>query len=267
MGNLLNKLLIMLNDNDLYSTNYHISKKLLLNFYLLQNMSINDVAKLCNVSKSKISKFIRLLDFENYNEFRAAAFFKENRYGFDLNYNQNIAEFIEKNGYKKYLDIIRDDILLVENLLNNFNIDELVNDLINFEKIAAFGLLFSEIGALDLQMKLAYNGKFIFTNLDDIKQDVFIKNSDEKTLIIIYSNSGEYLKKYQLSEFLDNKDYSKVKSKIVLITGNREMLNYKFIDNCILYEKKSNVQTHSIIFPLINDIIINRYRIKISKVN
>ena len=71
-------------------------------------------------------------------------------------------------------------------------------------------------------MKLAYNGKFLITNLDDVKQDTFIRRADEETLIIIYSNSGFYLKKYQLSEFQEEKDYSRTKAKIVLITGNED---------------------------------------------
>ena len=44
MGNLLNRLLIMLNDNDLDSTNYHIAMTLLMNFYLLSELSIGEVA-------------------------------------------------------------------------------------------------------------------------------------------------------------------------------------------------------------------------------
>lgn len=260
MGNLLNRLLIMLNDNDLYSTNYHIAMTLLMNFYILKDLSIGEVAKLCNVSKSTISKFIRTLNFEDYADFRASAFFKENRYGFSLNYNQNIAEYIEQNSYDSYLEFIQQDINSLKKNSNNLKLKELAKDLINYKKVAAFGLLFSEIGALDLQMKLAYNGKFIVTNLDDVKQDTFIHKADESTLIIIYSNSGSYLQKYQLSEFQEKKDYSKTKAKIVLITGNENMINHPTVDMCINFQHNSEIQTHSIIYPLINDQIVSEYR-------
>ena len=106
MGNLLNRLLIMLNDNDLYSTNYHIAMTLLMNFFSLYKLSIGEVADLCNVSKSTISKFIRILNFEDYADFKASALFKENRYGFNLNYNQNIAEYIEKYGYSSVQEAV-----------------------------------------------------------------------------------------------------------------------------------------------------------------
>ena len=260
MGNLLNRLLIMLNDNDLYSTNYHIAMTLLMNFYTLKDLSIGEVAKLCNVSKSTISKFIRTLNFEDYSDFRASAFFQENRYGFLLNYNQNIAEYIDKNGYNTYLENVQKDINTLQSEHNEMKIKELANDLIKYKKIAAFGLLFSEIGALDLQMKLAYNGKFIVTNLDDVKQDTFIRQADENTLIIIYSNSGSYLERYQLSEFQEEKDYSKIKAKIILITGNGDKATSLKVDNCISFQHNSEIQTHSVIYPLINDKIVNEYR-------
>lgn len=260
MGNLLNRLLIMLNDNDLYSTNYHIAMTLLMNFFSLYKLSIDEVADLCNVSKSTISKFIRILNFEDYADFKASALFKENRYGFNLNYNQNIAEYIERYGYSSYLECIQNDIKSLNEKENLERIEEFARDLIKYEKVAAFGLLFSEIGAMDLQMKLAYNGKFIITNLDDMKQDTFIRRADEKTLIIIYSNSGSYLKKYQLSEFQEEKDYSKIKAKIVLVTGNEEMKNDPSVDNCIVFHHTSEIQSHSILYPLINDRIVNIYR-------
>lgn len=260
MGNLLNRLLIMLNDSEMYSTDYHLAMTLLLNFYSLHELSIGEVANLCNVSKSTISKFIRRLNFEDYADFKASATFKENRYGFNLNYNQNIAEYIEKFGYESYLECIYKDIKSILTPKNTESIENLAKDLSEYKKVASFGLLFSEVGALDLQMKLAYNGKFILTNLDDVKQDTFIKKADENTLIIIYSNSGSYIQRYQLSEFQERKDYSKIRAKIVLITGNEKMEVHPAVDNVIIFKHNSEIQTHSIIYPLLNDKIVNEYR-------
>jgi len=260
MGILLNRLLIMLNDSDPKSTEYHIAFTLLMNFYSLYDMSINEVAELCNVSKSTISKFIRSINFEDYASFRAASTFKENKYGFSLNYNQNIAEYIEENGMDSYLEIIHKDIEECKKSIDMNKIDELAKDLIKYKKVASFGLLFSEIAALDLQTKLAYNGKFIITNLNDVKQDEFIHNAKEDTLIIIFSNSGSYMKRYQLSEFQITKNFLNTKSKIVLITSNKGMEKFENVDLCISFNHTSNIQTHSNIFQIINDYITLRYR-------
>lgn len=260
MGSLLNRLLIMLNDSEPDSTNYHIAMVLLTNFYGLADMSIGSVAKLCMVSKSTIFKFIRSIDYEDYADFKAAAPFRENKFGFDLNYNQNIAEYIEQQGFTQYIDVIQADILQMKESVEIDKIYELAQDLVRYKKVASFGLLFSEIGAMDLQMKLAYNGKFIITNLSDLKQENFISNADKDTLIIIYSNSGSYIQRYQLSEFKEPKDFSKIEAKIVLITSNAKMENHPGVDLCINFAHTSKVQTHSILYPLLNDIIIMKYR-------
>ncbi|MGC6174318.1 MurR/RpiR family transcriptional regulator [Lacrimispora sp. 38-1] len=260
MGILLNRLLIILNDSDLNSTDYHIAFTLLSNFYLINEMSIGAVADLCSVSKSTISKFIRKLHFEDYSEFRAAAPFVENRSGFNLNYNRNIAEYIEQNNIDSYIDCILDDISACKKNIDMDKVRELAGYLVSYRKVASFGLLFSELGAMDLQAKLAYNGKFIITNLNDVKQDDYINNAGDDSLIIIYSNSGSYIQQYMLSEFHTKKDYSKIKAKIVLITGNAKMENHPNVDLCISFTHNSIVQTHSVIYPLINDIIIMEYR-------
>lgn len=139
-------------------------------------------------------------------------------------------------------------------------VKELARYLVSYKKVASFGLLFSELGAMDLQSKLAYNGKFIITNLNDVKQDDYINNAGEDALIIIYSNSGSYIQQYMLSEFQPQKDYSKIKAKFVLITANPKMENHPDVDLCISFTHNSTVQTHSIIYPLIKDIIIMEYR-------
>jgi DNA-binding MurR/RpiR family transcriptional regulator len=260
MGILLNRLLIILNDSDLKSTDYHIAFTLLSNFYLINEMTIGEVADLCSVSKSTISKFIRKLHFEDYSDFKAAAPFVENRNGFKLNYNRNIAEYIEQNSIDSYIDSILDDVSSCKKNIDMEKVKELARYLVSYKNVASFGLLFSELGAMDLQAKLAYNGKFIITNLDDLKQDDYINNAGEDKLIIIYSNSGSYIQRYMLSEFQTKKDYSNIKAKIVLITGNAKMENHPDVDLCISFTHNSTVQTHSVIYPLINDMIIMEYR-------
>jgi DNA-binding MurR/RpiR family transcriptional regulator len=56
MGSLLNRLLIILNDSDPQSTEYYIALILLENYELIEALSIGEVANMCSVSKSAISK-------------------------------------------------------------------------------------------------------------------------------------------------------------------------------------------------------------------
>ena len=63
MGILYDRLLILLNESSSDSTFYHIALAMLQNMELLHSLAINEVADLCRVSKSTISKFIRALGY------------------------------------------------------------------------------------------------------------------------------------------------------------------------------------------------------------
>ena len=94
MGILLVRLIDVINEYSEDSTFYSIAYTMLLNFDNLQNLSINDVANLCHVSKSTISKFVRSLNFEDYSDFKAEAYFKENRF------NNSILQRMKSNNTK-----------------------------------------------------------------------------------------------------------------------------------------------------------------------
>ena len=262
MGELLNRLLIILNNGKEHSTYYHIANVLLCNFDSIKNMTISEVADLCFVSKSTISKFARYIGFEDFLEMKLASSYKSNKYSNNLNYNDNILSYMEEHTKEEYIDVIIDDLKLAKSSIDMSKIDKLVDNLIKYDKVAAFGLLYSESAAMDLQMKLAYNGKYIITYINDIEQNEFIKNAGKDTLIIIFTNSGDYIKKYQLvaTGNIDKNVFKQTKAKIVAITANKDIERYPYVSLCINYEHASNVQTHSILFQLITDFIAFRYR-------
>ena len=94
----------------------------------------------------------------------------------------------------------------------------------------------------------------------DIKLNEELKNNSEQGVVIIYSNSGNYLNKYQLSSFDEKKKYDYKNKKVILITANEMMVNHPDVDICLVYQHLSKLQTHSYIYPLINDLIVAEYR-------
>ena len=69
---LYNRLITALNEKKPDSTEFYIAKMMIWNLWELPRMSISDVAKMCAVSKSTISKFVRDIGFEDYLDFKAA---------------------------------------------------------------------------------------------------------------------------------------------------------------------------------------------------
>lgn len=258
MGILLNRILVVLIEEDLDSTNYHIAMIILERFSELDVITIGELSKLCNVSKSTISKFVRHIGFEDYQEFRDAIPNKEHS---EYSYNSNVMQYIESESIEKYKNAIITDINSLTKILSNNNIDRLANDLISYKKVAAFGLLYSETAAIDLQTKLAYNNKFIFTSINDVKQHEYIENANSDTLIIIFSHSGNYLMKHQMVDGEIHKSaFEKTKAKIVLITSNNSAKIRTKADYCIIYPCLSGISTHTIMYSIITDYITVKYR-------
>ena len=70
---LYNRLITALNEKKPDSTEFYIAKMMIWNLWELPRMSISDVAKMCAVSKSTISKFVRDIGFEDYLDFKLEA--------------------------------------------------------------------------------------------------------------------------------------------------------------------------------------------------
>lgn len=174
MGVLLMRLIDVLNEYEADSTFYNIAYTMFLNFDQLKILSIGEVAKMCHVSKSTISKFVRALHFEDYNDFKSEAEFKKNRFHNPYNYNDNIQSFIQTQGQTAYIQNIIQDLQLLNQIDHNI-LDQIAQMIYQYPVVCAFGTLFSQLGALDLQYKLAYNHKFIVSYTNDVKQDEYLK--------------------------------------------------------------------------------------------
>lgn len=261
MGTLLNRLLNVLNSGKEESTNFHIAYILLSHYESIKEMTISEIADLCHVSKSTISKFTRSLGFDDFIELKMSAGYKSDKRTNSLNYNDNILSFMEYHTAAEYIDTIISDLELAKSSINMDKINELAENLIKYEKVAAFGLLYSESAAVDFQSKLAYNGKYIITYLSDVKQDEYIKNADGDTLIIIFSNSGKYINQYQMAAGeIDKNIFKKTKAKIAVITANKSMETNPYVDLCITFNHSSIVQTHAVMYQIITDFIVSKYK-------
>ena len=73
-------------------------------------------------------------------------------------------------------------------------------DLHEYKHLAAFGISYSESAAINLQHKMHYYHKFLYTTMNDRQQENYIESADEETLIFIFSNSGKYITEYQNRE-------------------------------------------------------------------
>ncbi len=256
---LINRLLIILNEENPDSTYYHIALTMLRHNETLHEIPIHKLAELCNVSKSTISKFIRMIGYEDFADFRYATAFTDSHME-RSNYFTNVMGYIRQNSMDAYICSVYQDIAATYTLLDWSAIDRLVRDLDRYQKVAAFGLMFSETAALDFQTKLAHSQKFIVTNLNDLKQEQFIRNADKDTLLIIFSDSGQFIDKYANVDDLEGKPlFSQTKARVVLVTSNTAMAKDPRVDYCIFYKKTRSICNHRILYGILTDIIAYKY--------
>ena len=261
MGGLHIRLFVLLNEEEPDSTFYHIALMMLKHMDALQSISIGELSIICNVSKSTISKFIRKIGYEDFADFRYAATFMDNKYRNDFNYVDNVMRFMESRSLEAYLLNVMQDITATWHSIDWNAVDRLVKDLAEHEKVAAFGYMFSETAALDLQIKLGYNRKFIITKQNDLKQDEYIEHAGADTLIIIFSDSGEYLYRYRtIYDFTNKHIFDRTKAKIVFITSNPEVEKDPRVSYCVRYQKTTELCTHRTTYGILTDLIAFRYR-------
>ncbi|MCI8799912.1 MurR/RpiR family transcriptional regulator [Acetatifactor muris] len=264
MNILLNRLLALINQKESFSTEYYIAYSFLQNLFKISSFSIDETAQLCNVSKSTISKFVREIGFDDYTDFKLSAMAA--RESVNYGWGEDICRYIEKFGAESYTDILKADVERMKECINMKEIDILAEDLTKYEKVATFGTVYSQTAAMDLQFKLAFHNKIIYTSLSDIVQEKYIANADSDTLIIIFSNSGKYITEYQLLEGHPGKRiFTSTKGRIVLITSNKKMEKDTRVDLCIGFDYSSNVQNHPYYFQFITDLIAVKYKQKIEK--
>lgn len=258
---LTHRLLTLLNHEYVGSTNENIANTMIENLNDLDKYSIDELSCMCNVSKSTLSKFVRNIGFDDFKDFRLTIFEEKEAPNYKYRTAKTIGNYIEEFGIEKYIKVLNEDISLLLETVNHQRIKELAELIYYTPKVAAFGTLYSETVALDFQYMMAFNKKLIFTTLDDIKQDAYIEQADSSTLIIIFSNSGNYLEEYQLVTGFPKKDtFDKTKAKVALITSNDGYQDDERVDVVVNLKFSTNLQNHPYILRIINEMILAEYK-------
>jgi DNA-binding MurR/RpiR family transcriptional regulator len=260
MGILVNRLLVLLNGADSGSTYYHIALTILKNLRRLADMNINEVADMCAVSKSTISKFVRELGYNDYSDFRYAIGFEEKAYRTQGNFLADVIGYLQDHSVREYADVLAEALKENARMLDMESIRRLARDIMNYDNVIAVGLMFSETAAINLQSKLGRVGKYIQTNQNDRSQYEVVSHAGEDSLIIVFSESGTFLDRYEMiNHDIGKSIFALTKAKVVMITANRQMEKDARISYIIKMSKPDSVHAHRIIYPLVTDVITNEY--------
>ena len=256
------RLINLRNNSQSDSIETHITEVLLKHINEIDSMSIEQVAQLCGVSKSTLSKFVKKIGFDDYKEFRDITRNEKRRSGY-YGYEDKLpmGRFIERKGWREYISILEKDLQTFANTIDFTQISALARALHTQEQVAAFGSVYSQTVAIDFMYRLAEEGKYIRTYTYDTKQEQYLKNMDEDTLVIIFSNSGYYLYGEGMKLNGEFKSYLKrTNGKIALITSNEKIARDPLVKYPIQYSFSTDVHSHMIMERLVMEMIVSEYK-------
>ena len=230
------------------STNSIIATYILDNLEEMKEIGIQQFAQNCNVSISSISRFCREVGLESFAELKMIL----NQANLDKGPAATDGCFSER--ILSYKEQTLDGIQQVSTSLSEYQINELVQDLVSYKKVAAFGLMKAETAALILQSDLLMYGKQVFKNLSFKEQMDYILEAGEDELIILFSFTSSYFDYASLKPFLRKKKHP----KIWMITGGNTSAP-TFVHRCIRFSSKQSHFEHPSQLAFVATIIAQEY--------
>lgn len=230
MGSITFKLLEYVNNAIKKDINYEIAVIMLKNFNKVKEMNITEISELCYVSPASISRFCRMLGFDNFSDFKNVANVKFSLQSDYSNQLINSAEKDLKSAYEEYTNSLMKNMSYTLDNLDTENLDRVVNQIHSTEKVAFFGTQFLYSVGKHLQSRLMLTGKYMEAYPYYDKQLECARNLDNNSLAIIISVEGSYFFKYM--EIIEALKENGV--KIVVITQNTNSKLADIADNILI---------------------------------
>lgn len=237
------------------STNSTIATYILSHLEEMKSIGITEFADKCNVSNSSISRFCKEIGLENFSELKTIISnieFREDDEEKPESYDERVSN---------YAVSINNSIQEVAQSLPESLLNELLLDIYSFDYIATFGLMKAETASLILQSDLLNYKKNIYTNLSYKEQMEFIENSNEDTLIIIFTYTGSYFKYNDRRNYMNRKNIP----KIWMISGENEA-EPPYVYKKLTFSSPQNYISHPYQLDFVATILAQEYGYYLSRI-
>ncbi len=173
-----------------------------------EQISIKNISAQCHVGQATISRFCREIGLQDFFEL-----IEDCRHQAAVSTQNSYRERVEE-----YRSTIREGIDMVADSVDEKAVRQICEEIHRFDRVAVFGWLKSEAAAFVLQTELAALGKNIYTTISHKQQMEYLKQADERDLIIILSFRGIYFEYFSDPELGES-----VKAPFIyFVTGSEE---------------------------------------------
>ncbi|MGG5372161.1 hypothetical protein IGI67_003832 [Enterococcus sp. AZ196] len=240
LGNSVRSILLRyINNKRKQDNNYFIAQIILDNFNSIPQLTIYDLSERCFVSTAAISRFIRLIGFSTYTDFKTAC---ESEIGithdYDKKYTTNISE--ETGSFMdEFAENIHSNLLFCQRNLSEEKLIELVEKIHDSPEVVVFGLEFASFMSQHFQSRMAMMDKRIYTGFTVADQLKVIEKIQPNTLALIFSMEGGFF-------YFNEKVVAALKKKnasiIVFTFKNSPMIERSAEDVIICGERNENTE-------------------------
>lgn len=234
------------------SGDYIIAKYLMEHVGNLPILSMAQLAKECNLSKATVSRFVRKLGLDDFMDLQYLC-----RYS--INNEDDKFYFHQEGGNvsSAYLDAVGENVSRLKQAIRSDQLERLVTDIGNYPRVAAFGHMQSSCHAMSLQCDLTTCGKYIdFFQQTQLQKD-YLKQADEQTLIIIFSVTGDFLRRVTSGRAL--RWQPERKPKLYLVTTSKIKHGRSAYDEIIELDSEYSYASANISLSLYGHLIALNY--------
>lgn len=254
----ISELLRIVNNSTKRDSNYDIALAMIENYKEIPKLTIHELANVCFVSSSSISRFIRYIGYENFTEFRQSC---SNPMGIDTDYSKETISASKEDIqpiFRRYTENIKENLDYTLDILDFDQLDRICKMIYESETLALFGLEFAMIIGQHFQTKLASLNKLVSLGISNDSQMEIAKSLDRNSVVIITSLEAGYFYRCQdVLEVLEQKD---VQIIAISMSNNSKLL--KNVDELLVCNKYNNNTEGRITLLYILEILIMYYSIK-----
>lgn len=240
-------LLSMLAGEERGSTNALLARYLLAHADELGSLSNKELASACHVGSGTVSRFAREAGFTDFGELREAFA------GFSRGFSQvEGADVVDRAS--ELAAHVTSGVDQVAKSVDEAALARLVADLMRYEKVSTYGLLKGQAAALNLQVDLLMQGKWVDTRTSLAEQMDHIASAGRDELIMLFSYTGAYFEYRDLSQSLRRID----RPRIWMVCGRRKQ-QPDYVSDLLLFESDLDRLAHPYQLELVAGLIAQEY--------
>lgn len=231
------------------SINATIARHLVSNIGELRDVTVKGVARACNAGIGSVSRFCRDVGFSDFEELRTAL--GEASRSFErASYEEDFPHRAEEHA-----ELVAQSLLQTARSIDERMMRALVADLHAYDAIFACGMLKAQAAAIDLQVDLLMQGKYVDTCVSYADQLEHIASARADELVVVFSYTGDYFTARDLSSSLARLD----RPRIWVVAGTRHP-QPDYVYGCLAFDSGQSQLTHPFQLEMAAALIAQEFR-------